>query len=219
MQPNKLIRFILSAIAVMLLLSGCKATVNTQVNLTDLLSSKTKTISGDLYVVVPSCNNYEDSRKPSDSLIKAQQTIPNIFTDAKYIECFSKEFDSMAHFSIPITLDKNDNGKLASPSHVNIISNSKTLLTLGIPRSIHANMEKVKEDSFGTDTFELKVNIKIHNDTGKEFRFRVISAYISGEPNVYSNLVVNANGQFVVTLSDVSVDQALQRGQSPVLLH
>lgn len=89
-----------------MLLVGCKATVETEVGLKDILESKTKTIDGNLYVEVTGCNSYEDSRKPSDSVIEAQQTIPRIFEDAEYIECFSKQFDSFAHFNIPVVLDK-----------------------------------------------------------------------------------------------------------------
>lgn len=209
---------ILSVLAVAILLTGCKATVETEVSLKDILESKTKAIGGDLYVEVAGCNSYEDSRKPSNSVIKAQQTIPSIFADAKYIECFSKQFDSFAHFTIPVVLDKDKDGKLASESHVNIISNSESLLTVGIPQSIKTNMERVKANSFGASTFELKVNIKIKNDTGKEFPFKVISAYVEGQPYIYGDLTSKGDGSFVVTLSDVSVSSALESGTAMVLL-
>lgn len=209
---------ILSAIMILLALSGCKATVETEVSLKDILESKTKNINGHLYVEVAGCDSYEDSRKPSSSVIKAQQTIPSIFNDAKYIECFSKEFDSFAHFSIPVTLDKDKDGKLASESHVNIISNSETLLMVGIPKSIKANMERVKSNSFSVTSFDLQVNIKINNDTGKEFPFKVISAYVEGQPYIYGDLTSKNNGGFLVTLSDVSVSSALENGTAMVLV-
>ena len=134
----------------LLLLSGCKATVETKVSLKDILNSKTKNIDGNLYVEVAACSSYEDSRKPSNSLIKATETIPSIFSDANYIECFKKKFDSFAHFSVPIVLDKDRDGKFASEKHINIVSNDKVLLSVDIPPAIKKNMERVKMNSYGS---------------------------------------------------------------------
>jgi len=211
-------KIILSMLAITALLTGCKATIESEVSLKDILESKTKAISGDLYVEVAGCNSYEDSRKPSNSVIETQQIIPSIFADAKYIECFSKQFDSFAHFNIPVVLDKDKDGKLASESHVNIISNNESLLTVGIPQSIKKNMERIKANSFGANSFDLKVNIKIINDTGKEFPFKVIASYVEGQPYVYEELTSKGDGAFVVTLSDVSVSSALENGTAMVLL-
>jgi len=205
-------------IITVLALSGCKATVETEVSLKDILESKTKTIAGDLFVEVAGCNDYKDSRQPSSSLVKVQQTIPSIFPDAKYVECFRKEFDSYARFSIPVFLDKDKDGKLASESHLNIISNADSLLMVGIPQNIKANMERVKNNSFGTSAFDLKVNIKVNNDTGKEFPFKVIAAYVENQPYVYGDLTSKGNGSFTVTLSDVSVSSALENGTAMVLI-
>ncbi len=207
-----------SVLVVTILLAGCKASVDTEVSLKDILESKTKTIGGDLYVEVAGCNSHEDSRKPSNSVVETQQKIPSIFADAKYIECFSKKFDSFAHFNIPVVLDKDKDGKLASESHVNIISNSESLLTVGIPKSIKANMDRVKANSFGVSSFEFQVNIRVNNDTGKEFPFKVVAAYVEGQPYIYSDFTSKGNSAFVVTLSDVSVSSALESGTAMVLL-
>ena len=206
-------------ISITLLLVGCKATVETEVSLKDILESKSKFIGGSLFVEVAGCDSHEDSRKPSNSVLKAQQTIPSIFSDAKYIECFSKKFDSFAHFSIPIALDKDRDDKFASDLHVNIISNDKSLLNVGIPQAIKDNMDRVKANSFGANTFDLKVNIKINNDTGKDFPFQVVSAYVEGQPYVYGDLTSKSNGSFVITLSDVSISSALETGTAMVLLN
>lgn len=206
-------------VLLVLALAGCKATVETEVSLTDILESKSKTIAGDLYVEVAACASYEDSRKPSDSLVKVQQNIPSIFEDAEYIECFSKEFDSFAHFGIPIALDKENDGKMASQSYVNIISNSDALLMVGIPETIKRNMDRVRENSFGMSSFDLQVNVRINNDTGDSFPFKVIASYIDGQPYVFGELTSSGSGSFVVTLSDVSVSSALNTGTAMVLMH
>ncbi|BBO74444.1 hypothetical protein DSCW_18610 [Desulfosarcina widdelii] len=202
-----------------LLFLGCETIVETEVSLQDLLNSKTKIISGDLYVEVAACASHEDSRKPSNAAVQAQQTIPIIFEGAEYIECFSKSFDSFAHFKIPIVIDKDIDGKFASNKNVNIISNKNNLLWIGIPPGIKKKMENFKEESFGATSFDLKVNVMINNDTGKDHPFKVVSAYIDGHPYVYGDLTSHKNSKFLVTLSDVSVDQALKDGRALVLLH
>ena len=204
---------------VILVVSGCKTIVETSVNLSDILNSKTKNIEGDLYVEVAACNHYEDSRKPSSSVVKTKQIMPSIFKNANYIECFSKEFKSFAHFNIPIVLDKDKDGKMASEDYLNIVSNETTLLSVAIPRSIKNNMEEVKKSNFGMSSLNLEVNIKVKNDTGKDFLFKVMSAYIENKPYLYSELSSNKDAVFTVRLSDVSVDNALQNGFSNVLMH
>ncbi len=206
-------------ISTIVLLTGCKASLEAQVNLSDLLSSKTKDITGDLYLEVTTCSSYKDSRQESSSLIKAKNTVPHVFLGAKYIECFRKEFESFAHFQLPIKLDKDHDGKLASDSQLNIISNSKELLTVGIPRLINKKIENVKNESYTTKDLELVFQIKVVNDTGRDHPFVVFSSYLNGSPYTYGNSNSKAGSSFVVKLSDVSVDQAISFTTSHVLFH
>jgi hypothetical protein len=208
---------VLSLIVATILLTGCKATVSTEVSLKDLLEGESKAIAGDLHVEVAACNSYEDSRKPSSSIVKAQQTIPSIFADAEYIECFSREFNSFAHFKVPFFLDKDKDGKLASEKHINIISNGNKFLFVGVPTLIKENMERVRSNSYGVNALDLNINIKVNNDTGKDFPFRVYASYIDGQPYVSNDLTSKGDSAFIVTLSDVSVSRALDSGFAVVL--
>ena len=213
-------KFILPMMATAILVTGCKVKMETEVSLSDLLESQSKAINGDVFVEVPTCNSYEDSRKPSSSVVEAQQSIPSVLADAEYVECFSKNFDSFAHFSIPVVLDKDPDGKFASGFHINIASDSELLLIVGIPQAIKTNMERVQSNSFGANSIDLEMNIIVHNDTGKDFSFDVLSAFIDGQPHVYSGpLTARNNSSFVLTLSDVSVSRALEFGTANVLLH
>lgn len=200
------------------LMAGCKTTVETEVSLTDLLSSPTKQLAGNLLVEVPACQGHEDSRQPSKILVDVQQAVPGIFSDAKYEECYRKGFDSLARFSLPIFLDKDMDGKLASNSHINLISNEKGLLSVGIPDAIKAKINSAQKKS-PVGKLDLKFAIKVKNDTGKEFPFSAIAVFIDNAPYVFSELTSNANGTFLVTLSDVSAKSALERSEAIVLLH
>lgn len=208
---------ILALLSGVVILTGCKTVIGTEVSLLDIIDSKTKVIGGHLFAEVASCDSFEDSRKPSDAVLEAQRTIPTVFNDAKYIECYSKEFESYAHFSIPITLDKDADGKLASEDHINIISNKDTLLSVGVPGSIKTNLERVEKENMGMVSFDIKVQINVKNDTGKDFPFKVFSAYVQNYPYIFGELSANKDSGFLVRLSDVSVDNALQSGSSVVL--
>ena len=154
---------------IILIFTGCQGLIETNVNLSDLQSSTKKQISGDLYIQVASCNNFSDSRKLSDSVIKSKQTIPSIFKDAKYVECFQKEFISYTHFKIPMILSHKEN--LVSNDYIHIISNKDTLLNVGVPPTIKQNIDRVKANSFGMNDMELSVKINIVNALKKIYRY------------------------------------------------
>jgi len=202
---------------ILLIFTGCQGLVEIKVNLSDLQSQTKKQISGDLYIQVASCSDFSDSRKLSDSVIKSKQTIPSIFKDAKYIECFQKEFISYTHFKIPMILSHKEN--LVSNDYIHIISNKDTLLNVGVPPTIKQNIDRVKANSFGMNDVELSVKINVVNDTNKKLTFNAIASYIGDTPSVYSNFFTEPNTSFDVKLSDVSVDNALQNGISRVLIY
>lgn len=210
-------KIILASLAT-LLIAGCKTTVQTEVTLSELLGGETKALPGALYVEVASCNDYQDSRKPSSSLIEAQQQIPGIFKDAEYVECFRQKMDSYAHFKMPIYLDKDKDGKTASNDHINLVSNNSVLLSVVVPDALQKKVEAAKNKPLGS-SIDMRVTIKIKNDTGNEFKFNAISAFVDDSPIVYSGITAHKDGEFVVKLSDVSVQAALTVQGAPVLYH
>lgn len=200
------------------MVAGCKTTVETEVSLTDLLNSPTKQLAGNLLVEVPACQSHEDSRQPSKILVDVQQTVPGIFADAKFEECYRQGFDSFARFSLPIFLDKDMDGKLASNSHINLISNERGLLSVGVPNAIKEKINSAQKKS-PVGKLDLKFAIKVKNDTGKAFPLAAVAVFIDQVPVVFSNLTSKANGSFLVTLSDVSAKSAVENGDAMVLLH
>ena len=200
------------------LIAGCKTTVETEVSLSDLLTSPTKQLAGNLLVEVPACQSHEDSRQPSKVLLDVQQAVPGIFSDAKYEECYRKGFNSFARFSLPIFLDKDRDGKLASDSHVNLVSNDEGLLSVSVPPQIKARIAAAQKRS-PVGALDLKFTIKVKNDTGKDFPFSAIAVFIDQGPHVFSTLTSKAGGAFVATLSDVSAKAAVENGLAMVLRH
>ncbi len=55
------------------LLVGCKVDLETKINTDNLLSSEQSIVKGDINFEVSSCNDFEDSRKESKSLIELKK--------------------------------------------------------------------------------------------------------------------------------------------------
>lgn len=205
----------LVVIGACLLIVGCKTTVETEVTISDLLSSPTKQIAGALIVEVPACQDYQDSRNPSNTLLEVQKMVPTIFKDATFKECYRQQFNSFARFELPLVLDKDKDGKLASEEHINILSNESNLLAVSVPERIKAGLENAAKRGPGS-ALDMRLAVKVTNDTGEDFNFSVISAFVDEEPYVFGNLTSKAGKSFTVSLSDVSVQSALN-GDAMVL--
>lgn len=209
------IRPTLLAVLVMLLLAGCKTSVETQVAISELLDGQTKVIPGTLNVEVSSCKDFRDTTQPSSSLLDVQTATRSVFPDSQYVDCFRKEYDFFARFQVPVYLDKTLDGKPASPDHINLVSNESVLLWVVIPEPVKKRMgfEKGKEGS----SLDIDIKIKVVNDTGADFAFDAVSTFIDNSPAVYSSQTVARDAAFVLRLSDVSVQAALTGSGSPVL--
>ena len=194
---------------------GCKAKIVSELNVSDILKSETKIMKGDIYVEVITCHAFNDSRQPSQSVIRAKRNIPNIFLDAKYIECVNKQFKSQVHFTIPVILNKNKSvdldKQIISGSYINIVSNKAALLGFIVPKKIRDGIDALKRNSFD-NTVDLQVNIKVNNDTKEKFSFIILSAFIDKQPYIIESLSVNGKSSFLITLSDVTVSSALNKG-------
>ncbi len=192
---------------------GCKLIAEVSVNMTELLADRNKELTGDLYVEVPRCSDY------SDVLSEARKRVPIVIKGAEYVECFKKDMDSLAHFTIPIGLSRNAN--IRQSPNINLIFNDNNELLMSWPVNRREEFLKIIRDislatisedikKLGTPDREFKVTIK--NDTGRNFRFVGIASYIGETPYTYNEARSIAGNSFVVTLSEVSMDRAVRYG-------
>lgn len=201
--------------AAALALAGCKTAVNSEVSVSDLQGGQSKELPGALYVEVASCTDFEDSRKPSKTLLDVQQKIPGVFPTAVYKECFRQKMDSYAHFEMPLFLDLDKDGKLGSEQTINVISNDTAVLGLAVPADMQKKIAQAKKDVIGA--LDLSVLVKVTNDTKEPFRFSVGAAYIDDTPVMDNVLSAPPGASFIVRLPDVAVDAAVA-GQDPAIL-
>ncbi len=142
--------------------------------------------------------------------------MPYIFQGAQYVECFEKEMQSYAHFRVPIKLAKQEDHSL---NNIYFLSNSYHILAVGIPYSIKEKMQRAQSGSIAIDEVKLKMNIDLTNDSGKPFKYKIISAYLNDSPVIMGETVLQPLQTIKIKLSDVSTDNALQNGLTAVLVH
>ncbi|PHM33556.1 hypothetical protein Xmau_04515 [Xenorhabdus mauleonii] len=204
----------LVAAASVLVLSGCKVDVETKVNTDDLTSVEHKLVQGDINVEVSSCANYDDSRQESKDLINLKQKIPTIFTEAKYVECYRKNFDSYAHFTIPVAVGVlPDGGQLGSKADVFILSHKEAYAGAVIPKNVLAKIKKAQKDMMGK--LDIRMSVILEKGAKPVPTLISLGTYMTSGKNKDYPLVangVNLAKEMKFRLSDVS-NTALSNGE------
>jgi len=206
-------RLSIVSIALAMFLGGCSANIATTVKMSELLDNKSKQLNGELYIEVSSCNNFEDSRKESENLIKTRKAILNGFTDSKYNQCFKKSFTSYAMFNVPVQLAHDKNS--ISSKYINLITDRNYLLSLNIPKDLQKNIYRIQKDNITKS--KINVGIKVINDI-KDVPFTALSVFIDDVPFIAKQLTSHKNTSFIMKLSDVSVQTALKEDLAIILL-
>ncbi len=189
-------------------LAGCKANIVTEIKASDLTGKGD--LSGDVFLEISGCDDYKDSRKPSSSLIKAQDKMGGIFQGSKYVTCFSKNFKSYAQFSLPIAIDRVIDGKPASASKINIVTNSKSFIGLSIPPRIRDRLERLKADSFGMSGIDMGFEFTFTNDSPKTINLAIQGSFVDDTPVMISSYTFKQGNRSVIRLGDVAIASAMQ---------
>lgn len=209
--------FKVGAIAVLALLVACKATVSTEIKFSELAGTGSKMLPDELTVEVSACNHYEDSRQPSASLLEAQQAIPGIFKDAKYVGCYKQRMNSYARFELPVALNVGGDDKFFSDEHINFRSHEEMLLALFIPAQIKARIKSATKGKLAASALVLNFSLKVTNDLSEDQAFWAYSVFVDGQAFVANRMSLPKGKTMKLNLSDVSVQEAIQRDYALVL--
>ena len=188
-----------------LAIAGCKTQIEKDVSLNTLLNEPIKTETALLNVEVSACGSHEDSRKPSDSLIKIQQKIPTVFTQAKYKECFQQNMNSYASFEIPIGVGiAPEKGELNDDITIYSIGDRK--LNVRTKQELAKRIRNFVKSEYISD-LEMIVSLNVINDTQQDQTFTVLSSYVDGTPvSYFPNLPLKKGEKMNLRLSNVSAD-------------
>lgn len=203
---------ILSLSIFLFLFGGCEATIVSSVKASSLLALEASVVKSQLLIEVTSCSSYEDSRKPSSSVIKAKQVIPEIFQGVEYKDCFSKEMTSYANFMLPIQVGTDK----PSSSQISILSNKENLLYVTMPSYIKQKIKEVENREMSSIS-KMSINLRLQNDMKKKFSFKVLSSYVRGVPYIDRGYTLDDGKSIELLLSNTSADEALYYNKSIIL--
>lgn len=195
-------------LSTVLLLSGCKVEMNTEVPLSKLFSDQITKTNAELLIEVAACNSYEDSRKPSDSLQRAKGAIADLFNDSEFKECFTQKFNSFARFEIPLAIG---NAKALKPEDpkVRVLSYEKAAF-VDVSPTLKEKLKSYRDNKLSIADFDpasMSVNINIVNDTASSQKVRVTGVYLDNYPVIDSvGYELKDKSKTLIRLSNVTTE-------------
>lgn len=191
-----------------LALNGCKIDMGASIPLSGLLGSELKTGSADLYVEVPACNSYEDSRQPSKGLIDAKNEIAQIIPESEFKECFQKKFNSFASFSVPIAYGP-ANKVTDSTSQIRVLRDTENNFAyVEFGQKLKQSLEQARKKpsiAGGFSPSDVSVSLNLTNDTDKTITASFVGIYVGQDPVIVANGIEIGAGKVVpLTLSNVT---------------
>ena len=201
------------------LIGGCECILEAKINLSELQSKKNKIGKAHLLVSTPECLSFEHAKKPSQHLLEIQQTIPFIFPNAQYITCHPDHFSAIAHFSLPLAIEKkiNSNDQKNDPDNIQFTTHHEQFLTISLPTTIRDNLILVKDKSYTLTTIDIKAKLIITNNTNELYQLHILSAYVNDAPIIEALYLLKQGDTVTIELSNVSVDQLLTTGSATII--
>jgi len=196
-----------AAVASVLALSGCKIELGSSIPMSGLIGQDIKTSTAELYLEVPSCDSYEDSRQPSQGLIDAKNQIASLFSGSEFKECFKKKLDSFALFIVPLAYGPDSKIK-DNPAQLRVLYNEKKFAYFEVGTDLKQKLNQVKNKpsiAGGFSPSDVSIFITLVNDTGHDIKSGFAGAYLGGTPVIQAEGIGIPNGkQLTLKLSDVT---------------
>lgn len=201
-----------------LVLAGCKTEFSAKVPMSQLQDPAVTEIPATVRLEVMTCDHYEDSRKPSDSLVKAQEMMPRIFPSAEFQECYSQGMDSWAAFDLALPIDRDgDAEQFASEDAFNLTTTDSLPLGVAVPPAVLSRLDEAQSAAMMGD-LEYGITLNVMNDTGTPLPVTVLSAWVEDQPVTLQPMEVPAGESFSLRFSDVLIDRAVETGEASVLV-
>ncbi|QNS14574.1 MULTISPECIES: DUF7424 family protein [Pasteurellaceae] len=167
----------LFALIVPFILSGCDLEMLASVGLKETSSDVVTEGKSDIYLEISSCHSNEDSRIESKRLKEVKDKFPQVFPKAEYVECFSKEMKSYAHFTVPVYFGKGDVEKYDL-----LFKETKySVLSAFASEALRKRYDDFTKSN-NLNNLNIKIAVTITNNTGKDIKFKFMPAFLDGHP-------------------------------------
>lgn len=161
------------------MLAACDLEFHTDVGLKEAQSKTVTEGVSELFLELPSCHEHQDSRIESEQLVKAKEKFPQVFLEAKYVECFSKQMKSFAHFTVPVHFGEAEIDKY----DILFKSTKRSHLTVYASKSLRKRLNDFSKENH-LPNLNVKIVVNIKNNTGEKLDFRLPPVFdpTSGDP-------------------------------------
>lgn len=204
---------ILSLIFAAALLAGCKTTLQTNINATDLVLDGKTQITGTLNAQVVEC---KDGNRPSESIEKARKYVSYVFSDAKYIKCEKVVEKTYAVFALNVHLVRGGKDAPMSDNHISFLTDKQTLLAIAVPEAVRKRIAEVESD-FSEGELEWGFSINLNNNTRNKLDFVAISSSINDKSFKQVNVSMPPGLALNIKPSYGSTFDAISNGYSVIL--
>lgn len=212
---------IFTTLIIAVLLAGCKVDVTTKVNTDDLLSTEHKSVAGLMKIEIPSCNDFEDSRKDSNSLTDLKLKIPTVFRNADFRECYKQKLSSYADFVIPVGVGYFEGDFKPVDTDIYIFSNKDVYAGVILTKEAAARIKSVKKGL--PDDLKLELTLIFEKGQKPIPNIAALGTYMTGSetknsPIIAGRVAIEAK-EVKFKLSDVSNSELSQGKAIPVLVN
>ncbi|EBI3714167.1 DUF7424 family protein [Salmonella enterica] len=211
-------------LCLVLALTGCKVDLSTTVDLADILSEQHKATTADLNFEVAACNDYQDSRKESDSLVEMKAKVPTIFDGAEYVECYTQKFQSLAHFRIPVDVGAlTENPKLAVPDADVFVTSQKEdglIAAIYLSDKVRKKLENAQKRTPIDFNYSIDVTINRTQEPVEAVVAGVYAVDKNGKkiPAIMQTLHWQKSNTMTFSISDVGKTQLFDKGVFELLM-
>ena len=188
-----------------LLLPGCQTFLNLKTSKEELISAKEIEKEARLLIEITSCISSKDSRYESSTLSDLKKNIPSIFTGSKYIDCYTKNYDTFAVFSIPYIISTSVDKNKYFNSLVIYNENNSLDIYLG------SNLKNSLNDYFKDNIYANLNDIKIIINYSDNNDIKIFSSYLFNNDRLYPMIdkKINVNNSINIIISEISLKDLL----------
>ena len=206
--------------SLLFVMSGCKLEHNSRIKRSQLMS-EIKTIETTVRVEVSACTDFSDKTRQSDSLMKTNNLMKQLFPDSEFEGCKMENMNSIATYTTPMDVGAfPPDTKEYEPKGVSIIRNKRGNTFFFLSKEIRKSIADSKNDVMVNDIV-LYVTIRFINDADTDFTFFPHAIFVDGTPFAglprwEDKVVLQPKKTAAIVLSDVASEFAILNGVVPV---
>lgn len=199
-----------------LTLTGCKASIEAELDVSDLRERPTVPLFVTAEVGVDDCERVAGGSERPGSLDRAQWVLSGVFPDTRYSGCTGRGDGAVATFRNMVVIDGAPEDDVVGQSHVNLLVTDDAL-RIGIPDYVQGNIQRVRGQTGAVDEPSIDVTLELINDTGTPFVYQTVEGFDGKTPLMGEPMRLAAGKRVVIELPESFAGRVLGGETLPAL--